>query len=1430
MEEFLRRAYILGIVAALFIFTAVADPSFTGLTTYQNKATSNLTIWDQTDSYYTGPLTKYSMPTQVHSECLKLESAWKLYFYANYTNTTNAPIEPADGICRIRYDRNDDSDYGDANEGWLNMSFNTTSFLWENFTNFTYDGLIDFQINCTSSIYADINLTENMTINNTGPCIFGRQGGLGTNPLPDINCYEDTVCVYDFKENCTDDDLNDISGLVYSYSVGAQYSAYFSMVNGVLEVDRQDNNDTEEISAVMRVEDEETLTSATMNITINPVNDNPVMSTLPSGATEDIEFNSTLNPEYVITATDEEDNVPFKFNATILSCQKAHWIEYPTDNCSIMSFTITADNITIGNFTPTNWDVGTYEINFSVEDSGAEYPQFSTNASTWTIVWFDVTNVNDAPVITEINSSDIVVSQGENIYLIFNGTDPENDTLFFNATAMLWNVSNQSYYVTSNASMFQMSMNTTYYPNVSAYGIIDIQLTNSYVGNYTLNITLTDNGTNTNNMSTYAYVNVSVLNVNDAPEIVDVPAVIPYGVQETPYYYYVNATDPDFDTIYGETLTFDFNLTFCETPNGTECDIDPDSTFTVTKTGEKEALLLIYAVRNDTGNYTINITVTDAAGLVNYTYANVTIVTDEAPFFDSVTQLGSAQYQALYYTFNVSDPENDSIQLGNATLYRNLTLAPVNLFWVTNDSSGYPPYINFTLNYTNVSNEQVGNYTLEVNATDVWNRTTSLKINISIGNVNDPPAIHNFTSCDGLTQYGLNMTLYENVNYCIVLYRPDPDLYVPSDTFIETVNYDFVAPVGCTSDTDYFPSGNCAGFPTLDIDYDTGRIIFTAVDETWHGNYTYNLTINDSSGILVSRIFTMEILPVNDPPVLWNINETINLTTDVVFAYQINATDEENNTPFFYGVSFTPSALFEINNTTGFINFTPQISDIGNYTVNFTVTDAGNATYNYDNATGWAVSNVSVVLQHYDPVLEYFSPSSSYEMTEGQVKDFLFKAYDEQDNDTLTCYFYIDGVLIEPDDSLSQEVENSIYNCNISSGATSALWEYPVSYDDALNLTQRTVNITLVVEDPQGRTDSETVEMTVYGGNRAPRLNQSLQSPVKWYNNMDIEPFDLDEYFIDDYGEELNYSSVNGGHVSISIGDDGNVTISPQSGWYGFSWAIFYAYDTPYNASSIFNTSSNNVTLEVQYQAPIEVDRPVSVYKPKVASLQILVDEIIRVPAQNFSTARVSFYNDGGYNLNRVNLSAVINETNISLSLMDTFLDVLDIGQNFTTVMNITIGDLDEGQTYTGYVHADSQNPVLHERAAFTIKITPSNSTNVIIKIVMIKDLFEENPECMDLFGLILEAERMIDEGNLDRADELIQLAMDNCQDMIDYAELHKDDNGGGLTPSISGQILLNPFFVMGFVIALLSIAMAGYWFMSKRYTLKDNAKKLAVG
>jgi hypothetical protein len=124
-------------------------------------------------------------------------------------------------------------------------------------------------------------------------------------------------------------------------------------------------------------------------------------------------------------------------------------------------------------------------------------------------------------------------------------------------------------------------------------------------------------------------------------------------------------------------------------------------------------------------------------------------------------------------------------------------------------------------------------------------------------------------------------------------------------------------------------------------------------------------------------------------------------------------------------------------------------------------------------------------------------------------------------------------------------------------------------------------------------------------------------------------------------------------------------------------------------------------------------------------------------------------------------------------------------------------------------------SPPLTEAGSLAIKVVPKETIGVEIRIVMVKDMFEENPECMELFGLITRAEESLNAGNMEEAKRLTQLAIDNCQDMIDYARI-KGNHTETPPPGIDGRIILNPLFVMGFAIAILILAMLGFWLMSR--------------
>jgi hypothetical protein len=64
------------------------------------------------------------------------------------------------------------------------------------------------------------------------------------------------------------------------------------------------------------------------------------------------------------------------------------------------------------------------------------------------------------------------------------------------------------------------------------------------------------------------------------------------------------------------------------------------------------------------------------------------------------------------------------------------------------------------------------------------------------------------------------------------------------------------------------------------------------------------------------------------------------------------------------------------------------------------------------------------------------------------------------------------------------------------------------------------------------------------------------------------------------------------------------------------------------------------------------------------------------------------------------------------------------------------------------------------------------NETKLEEKIKVIKDFFVDNPECLDLMELLVQAEKELKENRLEKAQELTETALENCRDIIRYANM----------------------------------------------------------
>ena len=226
-----------------------------------------------------------------------------------------------------------------------------------------------------------------------------------------------------------------------------------------------------------------------VNLTVNNVNDPPVLSNIPS-----------------LSATQYKE---LRYNASA-SDPDLKWgdaLKFSDDSDIFEIDAITG----CFSFLPLEEHVGRHCVNVTVTDMGG---LFQTDAFTITVA-----NVNDPPAFDELPP--LFAIQGRPFQLTLEATDPDlescsTEKLSYSDDSPLFNINPQS-------------------------GMIGFSPTNDQIGEWRANITVTDRG----GLSNTTQLTITVLNANDPPSIEAIPAQT--ATEGASFFLQVNATDPDLE-------------------------------------------------------------------------------------------------------------------------------------------------------------------------------------------------------------------------------------------------------------------------------------------------------------------------------------------------------------------------------------------------------------------------------------------------------------------------------------------------------------------------------------------------------------------------------------------------------------------------------------------------------------------------------------------------------------------------------------------------------------------------------------------------------------------------------------------------------------------------------------------------------------------
>lgn len=229
-------------------------------------------------------------------------------------------------------------------------------------------------------------------------------------------------------------------------------------------------------------------------------------------------------------------------------------------------------------------------------------------------------------------------------------------------------------------------------------------------------------------------------------------------------------------------------------------------------------------------------------------------------------------------------------------------------------------------------------------------------------------------------------------------------------------------------------------------DPDGHSLTFKATAKNWWGKLKFRVTATDGDTLTTeSNNFTVFVDPVDDPPVILPVGDQ-KARQGEPFSVQVKATDVDTLLDRNETTNFSDDTdLFNIEATSGWINFTPRQSDVGEYTITIAATDRANVS---------ATSSFRMSVEDVEdpPVLR---PIPDILATEEETFTYAVNATDPD-------LPYGDGIVFSDDTAL--------FDIDPVTGVISFL---PHTKDIGV------YKITVTVKDTRGKSDRKTMNLTI---------------------------------------------------------------------------------------------------------------------------------------------------------------------------------------------------------------------------------------------------------------------------------------------------------------------------------------------------------------
>lgn len=998
-------------------------------------------------------------------------------------------------------------------------------------------------------------------------------------------------------------------------------------------------------------------------------------------------------------------------------------------------------NTGIFSWTP-DYDNNDTNITFYAKDNQTPF------ANTNKFVMFTMLYVNDAPYFSPaLTNQSINESQVFNYYI--SGADEENNTPFnfsINVTPYLDLILNQT---NDTAAVIMFVNNRT--------------ATFSEAGNYTINVTINDS---LNESTTNSFL--LIINEVDVPPVLE---LIPNqtGTQgDVNFSFNFSADDQDVN----DTLIFNITAPTCSS--------NPWSIITLNSSHNATGMVNESLLTNDhVVCRNIRIIVIDDAGAQDFqdVFLNISNTNDPPNIevlssYSNNTDGNNISIQSAFaesaYAYRVNATDIDSLTYEGEAL----TYSDNATFFNINSSTGM---ISFTPNQS-----IVGNHSINITVTDDGGLSDCEIMYLEIRN-NSAPVLEPIA----------NLSCSEDTSCFWVINASDAD----NDNLTFTSNNTLV--FNLTDNSSQNPVWSAY------VNYTPNQSLVA--------NYSIEVTVTDIRGALDSQTFIFTINNTNDAPVL-----VVDFPSPIVethtIGFYVHATDEDyylpekyrivpyngsNYTEFvtFNETNLTCRDLFDVNTTFNSSNnqtyvrilFTPQVGDAGNYSYNLSVTD-------YYNATDYVIWNFTVVAPSAPPNITGIRPYG--------------KPYSNQ---TVFDYTNTSNYNTSLTSINFSENRSVLYNITVTDDQTayenlSFAWYINGSfYSNAsyLNITydlysSRRYNLTLYVTDETLENSSWTWNITTEDVNRAPLLlnpllNLTLNGTTVYYDYLKktttthfIDPdddYDSNNTIDGTEVSRLTYNVTNCSVADIIIFNHSIRVVPSEVGVCTvFFAAIDYAgltntSDVPVwiNVTDITNASEQDPEPEPTSGGGGGRSRsvvvPITKQEEEPHIIEIIVPEMVSVYENRTAIIPVKVQNNWNDSLLQVQLNASTNASEVEFSFTEDYFEIMNEGEKRNVTLRVSNYRL--GENYEIRITANVTEPDVSDSAIVLLNSIEQaeSGEDVETKVTFAQDLLNDNPECLELNELLVQAREKLANGSNTEAARIVDGVIEGCKYLVSISK-----------------------------------------------------------